>query len=91
MLLIAWCFMSLRIYLKTFSWVDFLEKNSLFFTIQLGKMHCLTLLFMHTKSLHPIITITLTGLKYTLIISKAVKCNLLTLRLVRNRTIINFD
>lgn len=54
-------------------------------------MYCLTLLFMYTKSLHPLITITLTGLKDTLIISKAVKCNLLTLSLVRNRTIINYD
>jgi len=52
-------------------------------------MYCLTLLFMYTKSLHPLITITLTGLKDTLIISKAVKCNLLTLSLVR--TIIKYD
>lgn len=81
----------LRSYLKTFSWVDFVEKLFLIFTIELGKMHCSTLLFMYTKSLRPIITITLNGLKDTLIISKAVKCNLLTLRLVRNRTIINYD
>jgi len=52
-------------------------------------MYCLTLLFMCTESLHPLITITLTGLKDTLIISKAVKCNLLTLSLVR--TIIKYN
>jgi len=53
-------------------------------------MYYLTLLFMHIMSLHPLIIITLTGLKDTLIIFKAVKCNLLTLSLDWNRTIINY-
>lgn len=44
-------------------------------------MNCLTLLFMYTEYLHPLITITLTGLKDTRIIFKAVKCN---------RTVINY-
>lgn len=41
-------------------------------------MYYLTLLFTLIMSLHPLITIALTSLKGTLIIFKAVKCNLLS-------------